>query len=345
MACLTEAPRAISQADHTTPSVAEPPPTRAAVGRPALPSVVGAAVTGLGGSEADLRDRGSDLMPQRGRGGWTQSREGWREVGGSGGLLPSERPAGGSISQDTSGERAARLPAGTGLEWAPGFPGPHPDRCPNAWLSHSPASSVTWGWLVFSAPPRRGPETGPQKARQPREWSPPPPGTRGSVWRVPSLGAPCSSSGPSSIWGCGPRPGLTVCVPRGTAPCTTPWTTEAARAPSAPWTTTTPTSSWWSQGPPGKATGPRSCGCGWRSISRSRGQVTGVSLPGGRGRGGARGGPRGRGRGGRSTGEGLPAGEGGLPGTPWWGSQGWSGLKDHQLGPGRAFQPPNMPEC
>ena len=58
----------------------------------------------------------------------------------------------------------------------------------------------------------------------------------------------------------------------------------------------------------------------------------------------ARGAGQGRGER-RSTGEGLPAGEGGLPGTPWWGSQGWSGLKDHQLGPGRAFQPPNMPEC
>lgn len=60
-----------------------------------------------------------------------------------------------------------------------------------------------------------------------------------------------------------------------------------------------------------------------------------------------------------ARGAGLPAGEGweavhgggaarggqGLPGTPWWGSQGWPGLKDHQLGPGRAFQPPNMLEC
>lgn len=249
---------------------------------------------------------------------------------GSRGLLPSERPAEGSISQDPSGEGAARLPAGTGLEWAPGFRRPHPDRHPNARLGHHPASSVTWGWLVSSALPRRGPEAGPQKARQPREWSPPLPSMRGSVWRVPSLGAPHSSSGPPSIWGSRPRLGLTACVPRGPAPCTIPWTTEAARAPSAPWTTITPTSSWWSQGPPGRATGPRSCGCGWRSISRSRGRVTGVRLPGG---GAARGG-----------GAGAVHRSGGCREHRGGGSQGWTGLKDHQLGPGRAFQAPNMPE-
>lgn len=66
--CLTEVTRAISQADHTTPSVTEPPPARAAVDRRALPLVVrvggGAVLTGLGGNEAALRDRGGALAPR-----------------------------------------------------------------------------------------------------------------------------------------------------------------------------------------------------------------------------------------------------------------------------------------
>lgn len=42
---------------------------------------------------------------------------------------------------------------------------------------------------------------------------------------------------------------------RRTALSTTPWTRAAARAPSARWTTTRPTSSWWSLGPLGRRTG------------------------------------------------------------------------------------------
>lgn len=162
---LTEAIRAISQADRTTSSVTEPPPARPAVGRPALPSGWGE------GAHRPGRERGcskgSEVTPEPGVGwGGRKGQEGRGEEGrggeergvgrrGAGGLLPSERPAGGSISQDLSGEGAARLPASTGLEWAPGFRGPHPDWCPNARSATAPHTRVTRGWCPLSHPRRR----------------------------------------------------------------------------------------------------------------------------------------------------------------------------------------------
>lgn len=115
-AILTEATRAILQADRTTPSVTEPPPARPAVGRPALPSRWGERAHRPGRERGCSKGRDTDVTPEPG--------VGWG--GGAGrGRKGREGSQGGSAAQRAASRRQ-HLP---GPEWgggrqAPSWQGP-----------------------------------------------------------------------------------------------------------------------------------------------------------------------------------------------------------------------------